>query len=159
MHLINALGCELLGMLKSVSLSDYGSWASIIGIFITLFTFIILFGIKKKFLFRFQVDEHNGKLVAMASEMSMLLQSYESNRQDIEELLALVDVDLRAMQRGAGGDLLADIKKCRALISKYRSGLWFRVEATEISARKIKTSISVISAELLHEKKSYIVGK
>lgn len=142
-----------------MSLSDIGSWASIIGIFITVLTFWTVFGIRRKFLFRSQVDDHGKKLVEIASEMSTLLQSFERNREKIEELFALANVELRAMQNGAEGHLLADIKVSRSLIKKYSSTLWFKGDPTESSARKIKTSINVISAQLYHEKKNFIVGQ
>ncbi len=62
------------------------------------------------------------------------------------------------MERGASGDLLADIKKSRKLIMKYRSKIWFWVEKDEISARAIKTTLSVVSAELSHHRKALITG-
>lgn len=142
-----------------MSLSDIGSWASIIGIFITIITFWMVFGIRRKFLFRSQVDDHGKRLIEIASEMSALLQSYGTNKEKIEELFALANVELRAMQNGAEGHLLTDIKTSRSLIRKYSSKLWFNGDPTESSARKIKTSITVISAQLYHEKKNFTIGR
>ncbi|WP_299010976.1 hypothetical protein [uncultured Shewanella sp.] len=53
---------------------------------------------------------------------------------------------------------MADIKKSRKLIMKYRSKIWFWVEKDEISARAIKTTLSVVSAELSHHRKALITG-
>jgi len=88
-----------------------------------------------------------------------LLQSFSKNEKDIEELFALADVELRAMQRGADGDLSADIKKSRRMIKKYTSRIYFWVKKNESSAREIKTGLSVVSAELYHHKKSLVIGK
>ncbi|MBE0372986.1 hypothetical protein PFLA_a0617 [Pseudoalteromonas flavipulchra NCIMB 2033 = ATCC BAA-314] len=88
-----------------------------------------------------------------------MLQSFSKNEKDIEELFALADVELRAMQRGADGDLSADIKKSRRMIKKYTSRIYFWVKKNESSAREIKTGLSVVSAELYHHKKSLIIGK
>lgn len=119
----------------------------------------MLFGIKKRFLFRSSVDDHMKKITEISSDISPLLKSYVENRNDIDELFALADVELRAMQRGASGDLLVDIKRSRNVIRKYSSKLWFWVEKNEDSAREIKKQLSVVSAELYHHRKSLITGK
>lgn len=98
---------------KLLTLNNFGSWASILGLLITVFTLLMLFGIRKKFLFRSSVDDHLSKISEISSDISSLLQSFSNNEKDIEELFALADVELRAMQRGADGDLATDIKKSR----------------------------------------------
>jgi len=145
-------------LIKMLTLNNLGSWASIIGLSLTFITFLMLFGIKKKFLFRSSVDDHVKKIAEISSEVSTLLQSYSENQKSIEELFAVADVELRAMQRGATGDLLTDIKKSRKKIKKC--GLWFYfwIESNETSAREIKTTLSVVSAELNHHRKSLITG-
>lgn len=144
--------------IETLTINDLGSWASIIGLSVTFFTFMMLFGIKKKFLFRSSVDDHMKKITEISSEVSSLLQSYSENKKDIEELFAVANVELRAMQRGASGDLLSDIKGCRNKIKKFGSRLYFWVENNESSAREIKTTLSVVLAELSLHKKSLITG-
>jgi len=146
-------------LLEKLSLNDFGSWASIVGFILTLITFLMLFGIKKRFLFRSSIDDHMKKITKISSDISPLLKSYIENRNDIDELFALADVELRAMQRGASGDLLADIKNSRNAIKKYSSKIWFWVDKNEDSAREIKKQLSVVSAELYHHRKSLITGK
>ncbi len=145
-------------LIEMLTINILGSWASIIGLSLTFITFMMLFGIKKKFLFRSSVDEHIKRIAEISSEVSSLLQSYSDNQEDIEELFALANVELRAMQRGASGDLLTDIKKSRNKINRYRSWIYFWVENNETSAREIKTTLSVVSAELNHHRKSLITG-
>lgn len=144
--------------IETLTINDLGSWASIIGLSVTIFTVMMLFGIKKKFLFRSSVDDHMKKITEISSEVSSLLQSYSENKKDIEELFAVANVELRAMQRGASGDLLSDIKGCRNKIKKFGSRLYFWVENNESSAREIKTALSVVLAELPHHRKSLITG-
>lgn len=144
--------------IETLTLNDFGSWASIAALSLTFVTFCILLGIKKKFLFRSSVDEHVKKISEISSEVSLLLQSYSDNQKDIEEFFALANVELRAMQRGASGDLLADIKISRSKIKKFGSWFYFWVKKNEASAREIKTTLSVVSAELNHHRKSLIVG-
>lgn len=144
---------------KLLTLNNFGSWASILGLLITVFTLLMLFGIRKKFLFRSSVDDHLSKISEISSDISSLLQSFSNNQKDIEELFALADVELRAMQRGADGDLVTDIKKSRKKIKKYTSRIYFWVKKSENSAREIKTGLSVVSAELYHHKKSLVIGK
>lgn len=142
-------------------LSDFsvlGSWASLAGLLLTFITFTLLLGVKKRFLFRSSIDDHLEKVANLSKEISPLLQSFSKNQKDIEERFALADVELRAMQRGASGDLLNDIKKSRSMIRKYTLRIYFWVEKNETSARDIKTSLSVVSAELYHHRKSLITG-
>lgn len=141
------------------NLSDYGSWSSIAGLLITIITLLMLLGIKSKFLFRSSLDGHLERITDISSQISYMLISFKDNQKDIEELFALADVELRAMQRGADGDLLSDIKRSRGVINKYTSRLFFWVEKNEDSAREIKTKLSVVSAELSHHKKSLLIGK
>lgn len=141
-----------------LTINNLGSWASIIGLSLTFITFMLLFGIKKKFLFHSSVDDHIKKIAEISSEVSSLLQTFTENQKDIEELFAVANVELRAMQRGATGDLLTDIKKSRNKIKRYESLLYFWVEKNEVSAREIKTTLSVVSAELKHQRKSLITG-
>lgn len=144
---------------KILTLNNFGSWASIVGLLITVFTLFMLYSIRKKFLFRSSVDDHLSKVSEISSNISSLLQSFKKNEKDIEELFSLVDVELRAMQRGADGDLSKDIKKSRRMIKKYTSRIYFWVKKNENSAREVKTGLSVVLAELYHHKKSLIIGR
>ena len=146
-------------VLELMTLNNFGSWASILGLLITVITLLMLSGIRKKFLFRSTVDDHLSKISKISSDISALLQSFSNNQKDIEEQFALADVELRAMQRGADGDLSTDIKKSRKQIQKYTSSIYFWVKKNENSAREIKTGLSVVSAELYHHKKSLGIGK
>ena len=87
-------------LIETLTISDVGSWASIIGLTLTFVTFLLLFSIKKKFLFRSSVDDHMKEISDISSEVSLLLRSYHENQKDIDELFALANVELRAMQRG-----------------------------------------------------------
>jgi hypothetical protein len=147
------------GILNQQTLNNFASWASIVGLLLTLFTFLMLFGIRRKFLFRSNVDDHLTRISEISSNISSLLHSFSENQKDIEELFALADVELRAMQRGADGDLMADIKKSRKMIKRYNSKIYFWVEKGESPAREIKTRLSVVSAELYHHRKSLLLGR
>ena len=149
----------MIELFKTPDLNAIGSWSSIAGLLLTLLTFLLLFGIKKKFLFRSNVDDHIEKIIDISSQLSSLLMSFQTNQKAIEEQFALADVELRAMQRGADGDLLADIKKARKMIHRYTSILCFWVKKNENSAREVKKNLSVVSAELGHYKKSLLMGE
>ncbi|MGI2189342.1 hypothetical protein ACROAG_20385 [Shewanella oncorhynchi] len=143
------------------SLSDLGSWASIVGFIITFITFGLLIRLKKKFFFRSNVETHQKALVSMASEMSAYLADYDDNKDDILELLALVEVELRAIQKGASDDLLKDVKQARALIKAYsRRGWLIKISEvkSESKAREIKTSLTVVAAQFEHVKKGLLAG-
>ncbi len=139
-------------LFKALNLSDSGSWASIISVLLTFATFLMLWGIKKKFIFRSSVDDHMNKINDISSKISSLLKSFTKNQHHIEESFALADVALRAMQKGASGDLLKDIKNSRSMIKKYK------MSKNEDSAREIKKQLSVVLTELFHHRKSLITG-
>ena len=142
----------------SLTLSDLGSWASLIGLVVTFITVTTLFRIKKVFLFRSSLDDHLEKITSISSDVTSYLQCYSDNQKEIDELFALADVELRAMQRGTSEDLLSDVKAARTLINRYRSRIIFYGRKSEAAAREIKTSLSVVSAELSHHRKSLLVG-
>ena len=142
----------------SLNLSDVGSWASLLGLAVTFFTATAVIKIKRNFLFRSNIDSHSERLLNITSEVTMLLRQYLENKQEIEELFALADVELRAIQKGSNEDLLSDVKSARKLLKKYRSRVLFFSKNNEASARKIKTSLSVVSAELVHHRKLLMVG-
>lgn len=148
----------LIDYIFSLSLSDVGSWASLLGLAVTFFTAIAVVKIKKRFLFRSSIDTYAEKILDISNEVTMLLGQYVDNEQQIKEQFALVDVELRSMQKGSSGDLLSDIKKARKKIRKYQSRIWFLSKRNEASAREIKTSLSVVSAALVHHRKSLMVG-
>jgi hypothetical protein len=152
---------ELSNIFVLNNLSDIGNWLSIVSFLMTLATFGLLWNIKKKFLFRSNVETYKDLLSDKTSEMSTLLQNYNGNQHDIDELLAIVDVELRAIQKGAKENLLVDVKKARALIKKYMAKHWFRDVnkfKNESTAREIKTSLSYVVAEFEHVKKALLVG-
>lgn len=93
--------------------------------------------------------------------MSAYLADYDDNKDDILELLALVEVELRAIQKGASDDLLKDVKQARALIKAYsRRGWLIKISEvkSESKAREIKTSLTVVAAQFEHVKKGLLAG-
>lgn len=144
--------------MNNLSLGFVADWASIIGLVLTGLTFYFVFGLKEKFLLKSGVDAHIKSLIEISSEVSGLLQSYEANSTAIDELFELANVELRAIQRGADGDLLSDIKKARRLIFVYDVKILFYLVKNEKSARRIKMKLSVVTAELENFKKSLFIG-
>lgn len=143
------------------SLSDYGSWASIVGLILTAITFFMIIGIKKRFLFRSNVNEHRISLSEKISEISQLLIDYSKNIQEIDGILAIVEVKLRNMEKGANGHLLSDIKSARKKIRTYSTRNRFFNKAnnkTESSVRGINTALNVVVEELENVKKELMVG-
>lgn len=152
----------MIDFIYSIKLSDCGSWASILGVIISIITFCIVFAIKKQFLFRSRVEEHSKSLGEISSRISNLLESYSKNQNDIEQEIAIADVKLRTIQKGASGSLLSDVKRTRKKIKRYRWASRLNLgffKADENSIRRIKTEISVVVEELSNVKKELLVGK
>ena len=129
---------KIIDYVLALNLSDVGSWASLLGLVVTFFTAKTLIKIKNKFLFQSHIDFHTQKLIYISNEITILLRQYSENKQEIEELFALADVELRAMQKGSDENLSSDIKSARKLLKRYQSGIWFFGKNNEESARKIK---------------------
>lgn len=145
----------------STWLSDVGSWASIFGLVLTFITFILVSGIRKRFLFSSSVEEYKNTIIELSSELSGLLSDFEANKHDIDDVIARVDVALRAIEAGAKDDLLRDVKLVRQKIVSYNKKSLFsreRVGQTESQTREIKTGLSAISVEFDHVKKKIMVG-
>lgn len=152
---------EYLTELTGLSLSDYGSWASIIGIAVSSFTLLVVFTLKKQFLFRSRVEEFSGTLAKISSDITNSLNSYEKNKEDIDEFIALADVILRTAEKGASGDLLSDIKKARRRAGIYRARDFFgwKLKPSSKHARSVSKCINVVIAELKNVKQELIIGK
>lgn len=141
-----------------MTLGQWADIASLVGLGLTVFTLIAVQKIRRSVLFRTEVDNFSQKLVEKSSEIANLLQQYDKNRHDLLEIFVLLDVELRAMERGASGDVLGDVKNARRSISRYRSRIPFWKMADESGARSIKLSVSIVAAELVHERKQMIAG-
>lgn len=90
------------------------------------------------------------------------MQSYSENQHEIESSFAIANVTLRTIQKGASGNLSSDVKKARRKIRFYRFKSWVnasRFKPDELSARKVKTELSVVVEELKNVKKELLVGK
>lgn len=151
---------SLMEYFSCATLSDIGSWCSIIGLVMTIFTFMLVFSIKKKFLFKSRVEEHQQSLREIASQISGLLQSYSKNMDDIDDAIAIADVKLRNIKNGANGDLLSDVKTARSKIKAYRVSGWIKKAGNknEKSAREINTAINVVVEEMNNVKKQLLIG-
>lgn len=149
---------EFIKYIIDISLSDWGSWASLLGLIITFATYSGVSKLKNKYLFSSSIDIHIKKINDISSEMTALIATYNNSQEQFEEYLALANVELRVMQKGASEDLLKDIKNARKQIWQYKTSLIFWVKKNEKTARQIKTSLSVVAAELDHRKKSILVG-
>jgi hypothetical protein len=147
--------------LTNLPLSDYGSWASIIGIAVSVFTLMMVLTLKKQFLFRSRVEEFSETLTKISSDITASLNSYEKNRDDIDEFIALADVTLRTAKKGASGDLLSDIKTARrrAWIYKIREFIGWKLKPNSKHARNVSKGINVVIAELKNVKQELIIGK
>lgn len=142
----------MIDKIVNMSLSDYGSWASLVGLVITFITWMSLYNIKRKFLLRATIDEHTEKLNEISGKISAFLQDFSQNSSEINEQFDIAKVELRAMKKYAKGDLLSDIKSARCEIYMYRSQLCFWNKSDEKAARVAKNTLSVVTAQLHHEK-------
>jgi len=152
---------ERMKWLTDNQLSDYGSLASIFGLIVSLVTLFLVKALRKQFLFRSRIDEHSQSLDGIASNISSLLSSFIGNEEEIDNELAIANVKLRNVQKGASGDLLSDAKKARKNIAKYRwrhrVGFdWLKPE--EKLVRQIYTDINIVVEEMSNVKKEIMTG-
>lgn len=145
------------------SLSDLGSWVTIISSFITAYTAYMVFKIRRKFLFRANMEKNCKDIQENAEKLSALLGNYNENKNLIHEVLATTNVILRSLEKGASEDFLKDIKKCRRSINVFsKKNKWFFFKNTkqnEAYVREIKTNMSVIVAESKFVQQSLIIGQ
>ncbi|CAH6891608.1 conserved hypothetical protein [Vibrio chagasii] len=152
---------DILNYLLGVSLSDYGSWASIIGVVVSLFTFGAVFFLRKTFLFRSRVDEHAKILADLSSKIVGCLNSFETNKDRVDELVGLAEVAIRSAKKGSSGALKSYLSTAhrQAKLYKYREFIGFRFSPKSKHARNVAKSINIAVAEIQNVKKELMVGK
>lgn len=147
--------------LTNTTLSDYSSWASIIGFFISTVTLVLVKRLKKNFMFRARVDVQGSILQKQSSELSLLLATYSSNIDDIAQILTKIKVKLRALKKGAKGDLANDISNAIIKIESFLQAYWDKSSHSiplEKNAREIYSAINIIIEELDIVKSELVVG-
>ena len=148
--------------MDKVMLSDFGNWASIFGVLISVITFAAVLSIKKRFMFRSRVEEHADNLAKLSSEVSNMLNSYDDEDHQIYEAFALANVELRSIQKGASGSLLNDVKSARKGISMFKLRRFLGIKyigPTRKTIRYVNTKINIVVAELQNVKKELLVGE
>lgn len=152
---------KLIDWIFKQELSDYGSWASIFGLLISVVTFLLVKALRKQFIFRTRIEEHSSSLGEIASNIASLLLSFSGNEAEIDKELAIADVKLRNIQKGASGDLLSDVKKARKKIGKFRWRYKINInyfKPEEKLVRQIYTDINIVVEELFNVKKELLAG-
>lgn len=152
---------DILEFLSSGTLSDYGSWASIIGVVISAFTFGAVFFLRRTFLFRSRVDEHAKTLTELSSKIVGCLNSFETNKDQVDELVGLAEVAIRSAKKGSSGALKSYLSKAhrQAKLYKHRERIGFRFSPKSKHARNVTKSINIAVAEMDNVKKELMVGK
>jgi len=149
---------------QSLGLSDYGSWASIISLVVSFITLLMVFSLKKKFMFRSRVEEHQVSLREIASKLSLLFESFDNNMGEIGDALEIAEIKLRNLEKGATDKyLLSNISQARKQINNFGSKPSFLAKFThsptkESIARKAYTKINCVVEELDNIKKELVVG-
>lgn len=128
-----------------MSLSDIGSYASILGFLLTVAILVSLRNIQKKFLFKVRISDLHHNIKKHASELSSLIQNYSSNKNEIEELLAKALADIASLEQKASGSLRQNLKVLSEDIKKYRSN---HSHKTKSMLRDIYTDMNLVIQEI-----------
>ncbi|WP_201525950.1 hypothetical protein [Psychrobacter frigidicola] len=146
---------------RSLTLSDYGSLASFVGLSVSIITLLLVSTLKKRINFNIRVEEHRLDLIALSSDISSLLGSFQHNTAEIDDKFAIANVKFRELQKAAPSNLLKDIKVARKRIRsfrfRYRVGYEFYLPSEQL-ARLINTDINIVVEELVNIKKNIIVS-
>lgn len=121
-----------------MSLSDFGSYASIFSFAISLFTLYLLNNIRNKFLFKVTIDKNTSDLKKLSSKISSLLESFHNNINDLDEIFKIIDIKFRFLQKAASGNLLKDIKEARNKIKTYYKKIYFSDKTNKNSGVRVK---------------------
>ncbi len=149
-------------LLLKLDLSDYGSLASIVSLLVSGLAVYLISDVRARTLFTSNVEESARVLGEVASRISELLNSFTGNEDLIDHELARADVKLRAIKRGAKGDVLSDVKRARRKIAKFRRRYRFNFcfyKPEEKIVRQVYTDISVVVDELSNVKNELLAGK
>lgn len=144
--------------IKSMSLSDWGSWFSIIGFALTLATFVLVAKIKKGVGMRHQRSSSIQSLKEYSEDLTTLVGSYSIKRHEIQELLlklkyklSHLEKDSPALRKSVFSDAINEIK------SYGINGA--SLEASEGMVRRIITLTNILIDDLDTEQKAeYLKG-
>ena len=143
-------------------LTSIASWSSIISLFLTLLTFILLLRIRAKFLFRSSIKNYKNDLLKISNNMNSMLHNFEKHIYDINEKIAIADIKLRTIEKYAKDNLVNDVKKTRSRIKYYNKERKFFIikqnNKTESVAREIKLLIVTIINEIDNVQKEINAG-
>ena len=145
-------------MLQNIlTFSNIASTASIISFGISIWTLILVKGIKSKFLFRVNINSNFIKINKISSELSPLLGNYINNKDEIEEKLKIIEVDVKNLNKGTDNqDLSKTFNRVTNSISEYFNNE--DINRNEKDVRAIRHQVVTIVEELNFEKQSIKVG-
>ncbi|QIA77660.1 hypothetical protein [Rodentibacter caecimuris] len=129
---------------------------SIIGFLFTMISWWFILQVKKSISFRSNVIQYIKDIDNISKEITSLLSNYESNLDEIYELVMRVEAKLGHLESGAKSKLKEHINEAKENIIKYKN---IHNRATQESkVREIKTKLTIIVDELEMQKRKYLIG-
>jgi hypothetical protein len=101
--------------------SEIGSFASIIGLLLTLFVFLSVRDIRRRVLFKLRAPEAIRELTERATNLSNAMQDFSNSLPLIEEQLALANETLKNVRSKVSGDAKKTVKAAMRSIEEFRS--------------------------------------
>ena len=103
-----------------VNLEHIGSFASIVGLVLTIYVFMGVRKIKQEFLFRARLPSLLKKIQGHASTISSELPKLPESKNVIVEELAIAQVNIQSLENKSSGSMRISLKKLRIEIENIR---------------------------------------
>ncbi|RNE62717.1 hypothetical protein EEJ34_13785 [Vibrio cholerae] len=100
-------------------------------------------------------------MTELSSKIVGCLNSFETNKDQVDELVGLAEVAIRSAKKGSSGALKSYLSKAhrQAKLYKCRERIGFRFSPESKHARNVTKSINIAVAEMHNVKKELMVGK
>lgn len=139
---------------KAISLSNIGSWASIIGLVLTIFVLLNIRSIKQFYLFSARVPELLEKLTKHAASISTHQKNYPTTHQELTLELAGVEMVLNSLYDKVNRKTKKSVKKTIDSIILPKTGQASKDEiwSIYIQIHKLITEVEELQSDLKWER-------
>ncbi|MFT7220996.1 MAG: hypothetical protein ACI8Z1_002617 [Candidatus Azotimanducaceae bacterium] len=150
---------NLIGFLSTRTVDTYGAWASVVSLSISVVTLLLLRSMRAEVLLGASIEEYIESLDDEAGKISNLLNPYIGNEAEVDEVLAIINVKLRTIQKKTKSNTLkSDLKSARRGIFFLRWQYRLGQMSKEKQVRRTLTDVNVVVEELGNVKRELMTG-
>jgi len=138
--------------MMNISFSDVGNVASILGFSLTIIILLLIKRIKSFYIFRIRVPEISIRLQTIVSNISSLMNDYESSHYSIDIEVAKCEIALKSLRKKISGSAKKSVKELIEKLYYYQKN---QENKTENNIRNIYVEALKIIEEIKEIQEDY----